>query len=264
MVSFFTFKNFRKYQFFFWSFLFTIIIFIYLRAKSYYAIGLYPVYIAFGSVYLEKLLSGRKLKYLRPIAVILPVLLFLPLVKIIFPLQPPQILQKQMAPYKELGLLRWEDGKDHELPQDFADMLGWKELAEKVDSAYSQFSEKERTLVFCDNYGQAGALNYYSKFDLKAVSMNADYINWFDFSHDYKNIIMIKDIWDLDKNRKREKAFFKEVELADSITSRFAREKGTRIYVLKGALLDIRPILKKEIASKKYINNSEFCKSRTS
>ncbi|KKX47100.1 hypothetical protein L950_0228290 [Sphingobacterium sp. IITKGP-BTPF85] len=28
-------------------------------------------------------------------------------------------------------MLTWEDGKEHQLPQDFADMLGWKELAKK-------------------------------------------------------------------------------------------------------------------------------------
>ena len=32
---------------------------------------------------------------------------------------------------QKLGLLRWEDSKDHLLPQDFADMLGWKKLVFK-------------------------------------------------------------------------------------------------------------------------------------
>ena len=32
----------------------------------------------------------------------------------------------------KIGLLKWEDQKDHELPMDFADMLGWKELTEKT------------------------------------------------------------------------------------------------------------------------------------
>ena len=29
-------------------------------------------------------------------------------------------------------MLKWEDGKVHELPQDYADMVGWDELGKKV------------------------------------------------------------------------------------------------------------------------------------
>ena len=54
-ISFFVYPSFRKYQVFFWSFIFTLSLFTYLKAKGYYAIGLYPIYIAFGSVYLESI-----------------------------------------------------------------------------------------------------------------------------------------------------------------------------------------------------------------
>jgi hypothetical protein len=90
-------------------------------------------------------------------------------------------------------LLRWEDGKDHSLPQDFADMLGWKELAQKVDKEYSKLSKSGKTLVLCDNYGQAGAINYYSNKKVRAVSFNADYLNWFDLSEKYSNVIRVKE-----------------------------------------------------------------------
>jgi 4-amino-4-deoxy-L-arabinose transferase-like glycosyltransferase len=44
-------EPFKKFKFFFWAFIFTLAIFAYLRAKSYYAIGLYPIYISFGAVF---------------------------------------------------------------------------------------------------------------------------------------------------------------------------------------------------------------------
>ena len=53
--SFFLYPPFKKYRLFFWSYAFTISLFIFLKAKSYYAIGLYPLLIAFGTVYLENL-----------------------------------------------------------------------------------------------------------------------------------------------------------------------------------------------------------------
>jgi len=50
-------KPFKKYQLFFWSMFFTLAVFIWFRAKDYYAIGLYPIYISFGSVFLVNILN---------------------------------------------------------------------------------------------------------------------------------------------------------------------------------------------------------------
>ena len=47
--------------------------------------GLYPIYIAFGSVYLENILKRDWKKYLQPLATTVPILFFIPMYKIIFP-----------------------------------------------------------------------------------------------------------------------------------------------------------------------------------
>src|SRR5690606_13630540 len=178
LLSFFLYPSFKKYQVFFWAFIFTLIIFTYLRAKAYYAIGLYPIFLAFGSVYLEDRLKNKWHRHLRPLVVLVPLLVMIPLIKIAFPILTPEEVSKLAPKYTDYNLFRWEDGKDHSLPQDFADMLGWKELAQKVDMAYEKIIEKDQALVLCDNYGQAGAINYYTKHtDLQAVSMSADYIH---------------------------------------------------------------------------------------
>jgi hypothetical protein len=86
-------------------------------------------------------------------------------------------------------LLRWEDGLNHPLPQDFADMLGWKELADKALIAYQMIPVQElnNTLIFCDNYGQTGALNYYNRNKTsEAYSFNTDYIYWLPESMKFK------------------------------------------------------------------------------
>ena len=83
-------------------------------------------------------------------------------------------------------MLRWEDGKDHPLPQDFADMQGLERAGSKVDKEYSRLSKTGKTMVLCDNYGQTGAINYYSKAGVVAVSFNADYINWIDVNKNIK------------------------------------------------------------------------------
>lgn len=251
-LSFFTYQPHKTYRVFLYTFVFTMVIFTYLRAKAYYAIGLYPVFIAFGSVYLEKLLSHGWLRYLRIPAILTPVLVFIPIIPIMLPVySPEQILEKKEL-FDKYGVNRWEDGKVHNLPQDYADMLGWKELANLVDSAFTLVDDKEHTIIHCDNYGEAGAINYYSAQNYtEALSINADYIFWYPLDKfEIKNVILVQFRDDDDPERNRERAFFEEVSLVGSIQNPNAREAGTCVYLLKGAKVSVNNILREEIESR--------------
>jgi hypothetical protein len=253
LVSFFLYRPFSQYRVYFWAYIFTIATFTYFKAKGYYAIGLYPILIAFGAVYLEYLLQSGWFRYLRPLTLILPVLLIIRIFPLIFPTDSPAEIHRNSARYEALGLLRWEDGKNHDIPQDFADMLGWKELAREVDSASKFIQGKGRTLILTDNYGQAGAINYYSKNkNLRAVSLNADYIDWFDLSAPIDNLILVQDPHDTDKGREREKPFFETIRLIGEIKDPYAIEKGSRVYLLENAKVDINKILAQEISDRKH------------
>lgn len=246
-------KPFKKYFPFFWSFFFTVIAFIYFRAKDYYAIGLYPIYISFGSVFLSYILKNGWKRYLQPVAIAIPVLVFIPLFNIAFPNKSPEYIVAHSKPYKDLQLLRWEDGKDHPLPQDFADMLGWKELAIKVDSIYSLLPNPEHTLILCDNYGQAGAINYYKRNEqMVATSFSADYLTWLRYDKKIVDAILVKAPGDKDKNRTTEVPLFDTVYRADRRINRFAREDTISIYVLKGAKADINVRIKQEADQRKH------------
>ena len=245
-------KPFKPYRFFFWSMIFTLAVFMYFKAKDYYAMGIYPIYIAFGSVYLGEILKNGWKKYLRPVFIAIPLLLFIPVYNVAFPNKTPDYIIQHAENYKKFGLLRWEDGKDHLLPQDFADMLGWRELASKVDSVYAGLPDKSSTLVLCDNYGQAGAINYYTRQKIRAVAFSADYINWFDLTKKYKNLIRVKDQGDGANTELQKTApFFQNAVLADSIKNGYAREFGTTIFSFSGAKIDIRDRIKDEIDRKK-------------
>jgi hypothetical protein len=239
---------FKKFRFFLWSLCLTLMIFIVLKAKGYYAIGIYPIYIAFGAVYLGELLKNSWRRYLQPIAVLLPILVFAGLYNFVFPTKSPEYIVKHPDVYRTLGLLHWEDGQDHQLPQDFADMLGWKELALQVDSSFSNLPNADQTLVLCDNYGQAGAINFYTKNkNLSAVSFNNDYINWFNIHKKYVNLIRIKTFENSKTELNETKPYFKTAYLGGSVKNPLAREYGTRIYVFQGAKVDINERMKKEI-----------------
>jgi hypothetical protein len=241
-------EPFKKHRAFFWIFFFTLAVFIYFKAKSYYAIGLYPVYIAFGSGFIGSIENRSWKKYLKPIAIAIPLLFYIFLYHLVYTIQTPAEVIKNQQVYRKYGLLRWEDGKDHTLPQDFADMLGWKELASKVDSVYQQLPEDEYTFVLCDNYGQAGAINYYAKNKkIKAVTFNADYINWFNLDPKIENVIRVKVFEESKEELGLSSPFFNASSVAGSITNPLAREYKTTIFVFRKAKADINQKLKIEL-----------------
>jgi len=244
-------KPFNKYRLFFFSMVFTLLAFLYFKAKDYYAIGIYPIYIAFGSVYLAHILKERWRRYLQPAAIAVPILLFIPIYNVAFPNRSPEYIIQHPEDYKKFGLLRWEDGKDHLLPQDFADMLGWKELAFKVDSVYLSLPNKNNTLILCDNYGQAGAINFYTRQKLRAVSFNADYINWFDLTKKHINLIRVKEYEDSNVELEETSPFFQNSKLVTSITNIYSREFGTTVFAFIGAKIDINKRIKDEIDENK-------------
>lgn len=244
-------KPFRKHQSFFWSLLFTLAVFMYFKAKDYYAIGLYPIYLAFGAVYLSNLVPARQQKIWYPVFLFITILFFVPIYRLTLPNKTPQYIMAHQEKYKKYGMLRWEDGKDHKLPQDFADMLGWQELAAKVDSVYSTLPDREHTLILCDNYGQAGAINFYTRKGIKAASFNADYINWMNLTIRYTNLIRVKEYDEKGDELATSSPYFQTSKLAAEIENSNAREYGTAIFAFTGARINIAGRINDEITEVK-------------
>ncbi|MCG2459695.1 glycosyltransferase family 39 protein [Flavobacteriaceae bacterium F89] len=242
----------KKYKFFLATMVFTLLIFVYFRAKGYYGIGLHPIYVAFGSVFVAHLLSKGWKLYLRPVAILIPVGFFLLLFNVFFSNKSPDYILENAERFKRLGQLRWEDGEDHSLPQDYADMLGWKELARKIDSICEGIPDLESTLILCDNYGEAGAINYYTTNPkIKAVSFSADYVNWFDLRKPIQTFIRVKEQEDRKEEFDKTKPYFESGYMADSISNPLAREYGTTIFVFKGPKIDVVKRIRQEIGEVK-------------
>ncbi|WP_167856512.1 glycosyltransferase family 39 protein [Hymenobacter metallicola] len=223
----------RPYRFVGLAVLFSLLLFGAMRAKAYYAIGLYPILLAVGSVYLEHVLQHDWRRYLRPALLLLIGLLFLPLLRVAFPLQTPEEIRQNPGVYEQLGLLRWEDGKNHELPQDFADMISWREMAGLALQGYRQLTpaEQEHLLIITDNYGEAGALNFYNHGRMPpAVSYNADYVYWFPPLEGVRVVMLVTE----DDLEADDAVHFASSQLIGRVQNPLAREKGTLVYLLRG------------------------------
>lgn len=246
-ISFYSYAPFKPYRLLFWAYVFTMIMFVFLKAKAYYAIGLYPIFFAFGAVYLSKLLQHGWKFNIRYIALTVILLFAYPLVETALPIYAPEKYAQFAQQNLPFSSHTWEDGKKHPISQDFADMLGWKELTTKIDSVYNSLASKNNVLIICDNYGQAGAINYYSKTTgLKADCFNTDYDKWVNLNDEIKTVIRVKTAKNLDNTR--DLSLFGSINEVAQIENKFARETGTRIIILSNPKIDLAKLLREERA----------------
>jgi hypothetical protein len=229
----------KSYRFIGWAALVVVAIFVAGHGKSYYGMALYPTLFAFGAVYVERLIRDQK-KSLPYILVAYTILTGLFIDSVSLPFLAPKELANYYAHSgwpKKLRFLRWEDQKDHPLPQDFADMLAWKDLTEKMAKVYDSLdsNEKKQTILDCDNYGEAAGVDYYGRsYHLpEVICHQANYLFWVppDF---YKSSIVILATDYPQAMREDFVREFRFSKVMDSISNPLAREFGSRIILLKG------------------------------
>ena len=220
-----------KFRVFGLIYLAVLALFLVLRGKSYYMAGLYPFLFAAGGVSWEAII--KSVRWRIAFATIL-ILLSLPLAPGGIPIMSAGNLASYFSKIPpKMGaeaLLRWEDGRMHPLPQDFADMLGWDELGNIVVKACDTLKDKSKLVIYAENYGQAGAIDHFGKpFHLPpVVSFSDSYIMWMPDSIPYnlKYFIYVNDELGSDI-----KSGFASIDSLGSITNPYAREHGTTVYL---------------------------------
>lgn len=244
----------KQYRFVGLAYVFVIILLLIGHGKNYYALGVYPLLFAFGAVQLEKFTLIKR-KWLRYAFIIFPVAMGVYMIPIGLPIFPPKKLADTYVQLhlENTGALKWEDLKNHPLPQDFSDMLGWEEMTQKVAKAYNMLNDsgKQQAFLFCNNYGMAGAVNYYApKYHLpKAYSDNASFLYWIPSNLYIKNMILVTD--DPHEEQHSWAKGFQQITKVDSVTNFYARERGDYIYLFKGADANFNKFFSEKIAKDK-------------
>lgn len=213
------------------TFLLVLLILILSRGKSYYTLGAYPMLFAAGGYVMEKYLTG-KWRWINFALPVLSVLILIP----ILPLALPVLPINKMAAYCQSaikvagpGIITWEDGKVHNIPQDYADMTGWSELARLTAKAYHELTPEQQANchIFAENYGEAGAVHFYGHaYDLpEPISFDDSYLLWAPDSLGNGAFIYINDeVGDIDKlfNSYREIGEIHDVNF---------RENGLKVFL---------------------------------
>lgn len=135
-----------------------------LHAKHYYPADVYPVLFAAGGVALERwTVSRRALRVAVVGGVVALGGLLVPYAMPILPLPAFLAFQSQLARVLPLESTKTENNRMGLLPQDWADMQGWPELADAVARVYRALPpEEQRTAaIFAANYGEAAAIDFF-------------------------------------------------------------------------------------------------------
>jgi len=144
-----------------WSVLVVLAVFVVSVSKPYYFSPAYALLFPAAGVALERWTSRRLTRTARA-----TVLLLAASILFAAPLAKPLLAVDDYVRYARA--LGEEPGTDehHELgrlPQFFADMHGWRELAEDVAEVLATLpaGERERACVYGNNYGEAGAIDFF-------------------------------------------------------------------------------------------------------
>jgi len=137
------------------------ILFINWHSKAEYIAPAFQILFAGGAVMIMRWNARlNRLKYALAVPVVVLGIILSPYARPLLPVET-------FIGYQSALILKAPNNEGHvtELPQFYADMFGWEDLAKDVSKVYQSLpdSERKNTVVYCNNYGEAGAIEYYRK-----------------------------------------------------------------------------------------------------
>lgn len=156
-------RHLRAFRLLGWAAAATLVLLIVLKAKDYYLGPVYPMAYAAGGVALGRLARPRLAPALRWTAVGVVVAFGVLTLPLGLPILPPPTMAAYAARVGGEAAVRTNVGAVEQLPQDYADMLGWHDLVRAVAGVYAALptTDQEQAVLLASNYGEAGALDFY-------------------------------------------------------------------------------------------------------
>ena len=200
------------------------------HGKPYYLTAIYPTLLAFGALRIEEWVGNAIARGAVLAGVIALGCVAAPLTLPILPVDVFIRYQKTIGFTPSSG--------EHQvlgvLPQYYADMFGWQEMAEKVAAVYRSLppEDRARAVFYGENYGEAAAIDVFGKqLGLPpAIAGHNNYYIWGPRGHDGSVVIIIGG------STEHYAELFRSTEIAGRITTPYAMpyETDQPIYVLRG------------------------------
>jgi hypothetical protein len=229
-------KEGKRFRFLGWAYVVVLWVFIALHGKSYYAAPIYPILAAAGGVAFEQFSTGADWRWLRvsyPVVLILTGFATLPFGVPLLPLDT-FIQYSKGVPYARR--VKTERDATAALPQIYADMIGWENMAGTIERVYHGLPENEQRscAILAGNYGEAGAIDFYGpRLGLPgAISGHNNYFLWGPRGYSGECVILFGERAEEFKN------FFGDAERVGTISDAHAMpsEQNVPIYLCRKPL----------------------------
>jgi len=232
----------RPYRVLGWSYIVSYAVFFVLHGKSYYLAPVYPMLMAAGALVIEASIDGPETaqprrQWLKPVIVILLLVNGAYLAPIVVPVLSPDrfLAYAKTLPFKlpvnEYSHMRVA------LPQWYADQFGWKEIADETAVAWNRLAPEERQDcgIFAQDYGQAGAIDFFGRAQGMPGAMSGDRTYWLWGPRGYSGNCMIV----LDDRKEVLERYWSRVEyVGTSAANPWALEQQIDVFVCKGKKFD--------------------------
>lgn len=203
------------------------------HGKPYYLAPIYPTLLAMGALRIEQWIADARWRAVLLGLVAVPGLVFAPLTLPILPVESFVRYQSAIGFTPSVG----EREAQGVLPQYYADMFGWREMAKKVAAVYWSLppAERAKAAFWGNNYGEAAAIDVFGAplGPPPAISGHNNYWNWGPRGHDGSVLIIIGG------SEKHYDDLFRSHTIAGHINAPYAMpyETNKPIYVLRGLKL---------------------------
>jgi hypothetical protein len=227
----------KPYRFLGWSFLISYSIFFALHGKIYYLSPIYPMLFAAGAVVigsaLDHLETARpRLGWLKAAIAVGLVASGAYLAPVVIPVFSPDrfLVYLNHLPFK-LPVTEHSHARAV-LPQWYSDQFGWKDIADEAVIAWNGIpaDEQRDCGIFAQDYGQAGAIQFFDRALPPVISGDRTYWLWGPRRYSGNCLMVLGD------RKERLQQLFSDVEyLGTSAVNPWALEQQINFYLCRGA-----------------------------
>ena len=230
----------KPYRLFGWAYLVLLAVLLWTRSsRPDRILAAYPMLFAAGGLVIGQYIQRFQVRrIIQATILVLLIVLGSSMVPIGVPLLPPS---HAVGYFKRLGVsTQIEKGVNLSLPQWYADRFGWEEMAANVARVYQGLPEEEKpnTAVFAANYGEAGAIEFYSsQYPIPRVfSSHNNYHLWGPPGENIRTFIVIG------VRHESLSSVFEDIRQAGVQTCIYCRENNLPIYVCRRARVPIKDL----------------------
>jgi 4-amino-4-deoxy-L-arabinose transferase-like glycosyltransferase len=243
-------KNGKAFRALGWTYVVILILLVILKGKIYYLAPAYPMLFASGALVIENIIQQHSWSWLKPALPLILIAGGLVTAPYGLPILPVDTLIKYDRILQLSRSVKVERGSAGKLPQLYADMFGWEKLVATVGKVYNSLAleEKPKCVILAENYGEAGAIDFFGKsYNLpKSISAHDNYYLWGPGSYSGEVAIAVG------YSEETLKSIFEQVEPAATILNEYAMPdaKQVSVYICRGYKLSLQqawPSLKEYI-----------------